>query len=150
VLLEEAAAEARGKHHGTVGAVALDMGGNLAAATSTGGIVNSHPGRVGDSCIIGAGCYANNETCAASCTGEGELIMTAVVAHKVAMLMDLKGYSIQQACDSVIHNIERPFLGDVGIISVDKNGNLGVAYQSERMHRASIDTNGTLTVKIYE
>jgi beta-aspartyl-peptidase (threonine type) len=150
VLLEEAAADARGNHHGTVGAVALDMAGNLAAATSTGGIVNSHPGRVGDSCIIGAGCYANNETCAVSCTGEGELIMTGVVAHKVAMLLELKGYTIQQACDSVIHNIEKPFLGDIGIISVDKEGNLGVSYQSGRMHRASIDTNGNLMVKVYE
>lgn len=150
ILLEEVTRESRGVHHGTVGAVALDKDGNLAAGTSTGGIVNSLPGRIGDSCIIGAGCYANNELCAVSCTGDGELIMTSVIAHKVAMLIELKQLSVQEACDYVIRNIDKPFPGDAGIISVDAKGNLGVAFTSQRMHRAWIDTNGQLSVGIYE
>jgi beta-aspartyl-peptidase (threonine type) len=150
-LLEAAAAaDPSKKHHGTVGAVALDLQGNLAAATSTGGIVNSLHGRIGDSCIIGAGCYANNEICAVSCTGDGELIMTSVIAHKVAMLMELKGLSIQEACNDVILNIDKPFPGDAGIISVDAAGNLGIAFNSQRMHRAWIDTDGQQTISIYD
>jgi len=148
-LLEADTADPAKKYTGTVGAVALDMEGNLAAATSTGGIVNSHHGRVGDSCIIGAGCYANNEICAVSCTGDGELIMTSVIAHKVAMLMDLKGMPIQDACNHVILNIEKPFPGDAGIISVDRNGDFGIAYTSQRMHRAWIGMDGKLNVGIY-
>jgi L-asparaginase / beta-aspartyl-peptidase len=149
-LLEEITRELPKKHTGTVGAVALDKFGNLAAATSTGGIVNSLHGRVGDSCIIGAGCYANNENVAVSCTGEGELIITGTVAHKIAMLVELKQYSIQAACDFVVRNLEKPFLGDLGVISVDRNGDLGIAFNSERMHRAWIDRNGNLEVKIYQ
>jgi len=149
-LLEAELADPAKKYFGTVGAVALDMDGNLAAATSTGGITNSLHGRVGDSCIIGAGCYANNEILAASCTGDGELIMTSVIAHKVAMLIELKGMPIQEACDYVLKNIDKPFPGDAGIISVDKDGNFGIAYNSQRMHRAWITNDGKLSVSIYD
>jgi beta-aspartyl-peptidase (threonine type) len=149
-LLEAELAHPSKKYYGTVGAVALDLQGNLAAATSTGGIVNSLHGRIGDSCIIGAGCYANNEICAVSCTGDGELIMTRVIAHKVAMLIDLKGLSVQDACNEVILNNDKPFPGDAGIIGVDAAGNLGVAFNSQRMHRAWINTDGQLTISIYD
>jgi L-asparaginase / beta-aspartyl-peptidase len=138
------------KHTGTVGCVAIDANGNLASATSTGGICNSHPGRIGDSCIIGSGCYAHNGQVAVSCTGEGELIMTGVIGHKVAMLMELRGMSVQQACEYVVKNVEKPFLGDLGIISVDSEGNVGLCYNSERMHRASVNTNGEVFVSVYD
>ncbi|MNJ86394.1 Isoaspartyl peptidase precursor [compost metagenome] len=135
--------------HGTVGCVALDSNGNMASATSTGGITNSLPGRVGDSCMIGAGCYANADG-ASSCTGDGELIITNVIAHKVAMLQELKGISVQEACDQVIRNAENPINGDVGIISVDKKGTIAFSFNCDRMHRASIDHTGHMVVDIYQ
>jgi beta-aspartyl-peptidase (threonine type) len=134
--------------HGTVGCVALDAHGHLASATSTGGISNSLPGRVGDSCMIGAGCYANSD-CASSCTGDGEVIITNVVAHKVALLTELKGLSLQEACDQVVRNVENPINGDIGIISVDKRGNIAFSFNCDRMHRASVDHTGRLIVDIY-
>ncbi len=135
--------------HGTVGCVALDSLGHMASATSTGGISNSLPGRVGDSCMIGAGCYANSH-CAVSCTGDGELIIINVIAHKVALLMELKGMSLQDACDHVIRNIDNPINGDVGMISVDANGNVGFSFNCDRMHRAGIDYTGKFTLDIYQ
>ncbi len=135
--------------HGTVGCVALDSRGHLASATSTGGLSNSLPGRVGDSCMIGAGCYANTH-CASSCTGDGELIIINVIAHKVAALLELKGMSLQEACDYVIRNLENPINGDVGMISVDVYGNVGFSFNCDRMHRASIDHTGELVVDIYQ
>lgn len=135
--------------HGTVGCVALDVNGHLAAATSTGGISNSMPGRVGDSCMIGAGCYANS-WCASSCTGDGEVIIKHVVAHKVAMLMELKGLTLQAACDQTVANADLPLEGDVGIISVTKSGDVAFSFNCDRMHRASIDQAGKLTVGIYD
>ena len=135
--------------HGTVGCVALDSLGRLASATSTGGISNSLPGRVGDSCMIGAGCYANSH-CASSCTGDGELIIINVIAHRVALLMELKGMPLQGACDHVIRNIENPINGDVGMISVDANGNVGFSFNCDRMHRAGIDHTGKLILDIYQ
>ncbi len=134
--------------HGTVGCVALDSMGRMAAATSTGGISNSLPGRVGDSCMIGAGCYANSN-CASSCTGDGEVIITNVVAHKVALLMELKGLSLQEACDFVINNKDQPIAGDVGIMSLNKQGEVVFSFNCDRMHRASIDRSGKLVVDIY-
>src|SRR5205823_3875688 len=89
--------------HGTVGAVALDENGNVAAATSTGGTENSLPGRIGDSCIIGAGCYANNTTCAVSSTGYGEVIISGVIAHSVSMCTEFMNKPLQEICDHVIH-----------------------------------------------
>lgn len=135
--------------HGTVGCVALDSNGHLAAATSTGGISNSLPGRVGDSCMIGAGCYANSN-CASSCTGDGEVIITNVVAHKVAALMELKGMTLQQACDFVINNEENPLVGEIGIVSVDASGEVAFSFNCDRMHRASVDHEGKLFVDIYQ
>jgi beta-aspartyl-peptidase (threonine type) len=122
--------------HGTVGAVALDAEGNVAAATSTGGIDYKMPGRVGDSCIIGAGCYADNATCAISCTGDGEHIIRNVVAHTVAMYMELKGCSLQEACDHVLHTRLKDTEADIGMVSVDRQGNFGITYNSDRMHHA--------------
>jgi len=134
--------------HGTVGCVALDSRGHMASATSTGGLSNSLPGRVGDSCMIGAGCYANS-TCASSCTGDGELIIINVIAHKVAMLQEMKSMPLQAACDFVIRNIENPINGEVGMISVNANGEIAFSFNCDRMHRAGIDHMGNLTLDIY-
>lgn len=135
--------------HGTVGCVALDSRGNMAAATSTGGLTNSLPGRVGDSCMIGAGCYANAR-CACSCTGDGELIIINVIAHRVSDLLELKEMPLQEACDQVIRNLDNPINGDVGMISVDMHGNVAFSFNCDRMHRASIDHTGELVVDIYQ
>lgn len=135
--------------HGTVGCVALDSQGHLAAGTSTGGITNSLPGRVGDSCMIGAGCYADSN-CASSCTGDGEVIITNVIAHKVALLMELKGMTLQAACDYTINNPDQPIIGDVGIVSANRYGEIAFSFNCDRMHRASIDRTGKLFVDIYQ
>lgn len=135
--------------HGTVGCVALDSRGNMAAATSTGGLTNSLPGRVGDSCMIGAGCYANAH-CACSCTGDGELIIINVIAHRVSDLLELKEMPLQEACDQVIRNLDNPINGDVGMISVDIHGNVAFSFNCDRMHRASMDHTGELVVDIYQ
>jgi beta-aspartyl-peptidase (threonine type) len=135
--------------HGTVGAVALDKDGNLAAATSSGGTTNSLAGRIGDSCIIGAGCYANNNTCAVSGTGDGEFLIRGVMAHYVSALIELKGMGLQQACDFVIHEKNKNIKGDIGVISVNKNGDIAIAYNSERMHRAWQSSDKEISVKIY-
>jgi len=140
--------EERSAGHGTVGCVALDSAGRLASATSTGGTSNSLPGRVGDSCMIGAGCFAD-DVCASSCTGDGEVIITNVVAHKVALLVELTEMSLQEACDFIVNNTERIIPGDVGVVSVDRNGNVAFSFNCDRMHRASIDESGELYVEIY-
>lgn len=136
------------KLHGTVGAVALDKKGNVASATSTGGTSNCLPGRIGDSCIIGAGCYANNHTCAVSGTGEGEFLIRGVVAHTISMLMELKNYPIQIACDHVIKKRTRE--GMIGVIAINAQGEIGISFNTEIMKRAwktSDDKN--IIVKIY-
>lgn len=138
------------RNKGTVGAVALDQAGNVAAATSTGGIPGKLTGRIGDSCIIGAGCYADNNTCAVSGTGDGELLITGVIAHSVAMVVELKGFSLQEACDYVVHNRNAEAGGDIGVISINRQGNIGIAFNSERMHRAWIDSSGNLQCQIYK
>ena len=135
--------------HGTVGAVALDYKGNVAAATSTGGTTNSLPGRIGDSCIIGAGCYANNKTCAVSGTGDGEFLITGVVAHSIAAAIEYTGCSLQAACDLVIHEKNQHVEGDMGVISVNQLGDIGISFNSERMHRAWISEDQALQVKVY-
>jgi len=137
------------KIYGTVGAVALDKKGNLAAATSTGGTSNCLPGRIGDSCVIGGGCYANNNTCAISGTGEGEILIVNAVAHTISMFMELKKYKIQKACDYVIHKRDRPERGNIGVIGIDPQGNIGVSFCSEIMKRAWVDTNGHMEALIY-
>lgn len=131
---------------GTVGAVALDQYGNLATATSTGGTCNCLPGRVGDSCIIGSGCYANNNSCAVSGTGQGEYLLRGVVAHTIAMMVEQK-MSLQEACDYVIHERNKN-TGEIGVISVDKAGNIGLSYNTECMKRAWIGLDKQLNIEI--
>ncbi|TAF33747.1 MAG: isoaspartyl peptidase/L-asparaginase [Cytophagales bacterium] len=138
------------KKMGTVGAVACDMFGHLAAATSTGGMTNKKYGRVGDTPIIGAGTYANNKTCAVSCTGHGEFFMKAVVAYDVSCLMEYKGLSLQEACDYVIKDKLVKIGGEGGLIAVDKNGNISMPYNSEGMYRACGKNEEPSQLFIYE
>lgn len=122
--------------HGTVGAVALDQDGNLAAATSTGGVLNKLPGRVGDSPIIGAGTYADNNTCAVSATGHGEYFIRFTVARSIAALMEYKNIPLEQAVNEVIHERLNKLGGTGGVIAVDKNGNFSIDHNTTGMFRA--------------
>ena len=135
---------------GTVGAVALDMSGNLAAATSTGGMTNKKYGRIGDTPVIGAGTYANNTTCAVSCTGHGELFIRSVVAYDISCLMSYKGLSLKQACDIVVMDKLVSIQGEGGLIAVDAAGNIEMPFNSEGMYRGSIDQNGKEFYGIYK
>ena len=138
------------KKMGTVGAVAIDIHGNLAAATSTGGMTNKTVGRVGDSPIIGAGCYANNKTCAISSTGHGEMFIRAVVAYDVSALMEYAGLSLQQACDKVVFEKLPALNGSGGIIAVDKEGNVYLPFNSEGMYRGYAYAGEKPIVSIYK
>ncbi|MBK6274197.1 MAG: isoaspartyl peptidase/L-asparaginase [Saprospirales bacterium] len=138
------------KKFGTVGAVALDIFGNLAAATSTGGMTNKKFGRVGDSPIIGAGTYANNATCAVSCTGSGEYFIRGVVAYDVSCLMEYKGLSLQAACDEVVQHRLKNMDGDGGLIAVDTQGNIVLSFNTEGMYRACRNNEGRHEVSIYK
>ena len=138
------------KKFGTVGAVALDTHGNLAAATSTGGMTNKKFGRVGDTPIIGAGTYANNNTCAVSCTGHGELFIRTVVAYDISCLVEYKGLSLQEACDIVVHDKLVKIGGEGGLIAIDALGNIALPFNSEGMYRAYKKSNGDHAVKIYK
>ncbi|MEI7189488.1 isoaspartyl peptidase/L-asparaginase family protein [Dickeya dianthicola] len=120
---------------GTVGAVALDAAGNLAAATSTGGMTNKRAGRVGDSPIIGAGCYANNRTVAVSCTGTGEVFMRTVAAYDVSALMEYGNLPLSQAADNVVMEKVLALGGSGGLIAVDRHGNIALPFNSEGMYR---------------
>ncbi|ADN00557.1 isoaspartyl peptidase/L-asparaginase family protein [Dickeya dadantii] len=120
---------------GTVGAVALDAAGNLAAATSTGGMTNKRAGRVGDSPIIGAGCYANNRTVAVSCTGTGEVFMRTVAAYDVSALMEYGNLPLSQAADNVVMEKVLALGGSGGLIAVDHQGNIALPFNSEGMYR---------------
>lgn len=135
---------------GTVGAVALDSFGNMAAATSTGGMTNKKFGRIGDSPIIGSGTYANNKTCAVSCTGSGEFFIRAVVAYDVSCLMEYKNMSLEDACNTVIKDRLLKIGGDGGLIAVDANGNICFSFNTEGMYRGSIINNGKLYTGIYK
>jgi beta-aspartyl-peptidase (threonine type) len=135
---------------GTVGAVALDMYGNIAAATSTGGMTNKKWGRVGDSPMIGAGTYANNETCAVSCTGSGEFFIRGVVAYDVSCLMEYKGLSLEEAAKEVIQNRILKIGGDGGLIAVDAKGNITMPFNTEGMYRAFKKSSGETGVAIYK
>jgi len=126
------------KKFGTVGAVALDKFGNIAAATSTGGMTNKRFGRIGDTPIIGAGTYANNNTCAVSCTGHGEFFIRSVVAYDISCLMEYKNLSLKQACELVVHNKLKNLGGEGGLIAMDAKGNIEMAFNSEGMYRASM------------
>lgn len=135
---------------GTVGAVALDADGNLAAATSTGGMTNKNYNRIGDTPIIGSGTYANNATCAVSCTGHGEYFIRAVVAYDISCLMEYKGYTLQQACDHVVMDKLLKFGGEGGLIAVDTAGNIALPFNSAGMYRGYHSNNKEAVVAIYQ
>jgi beta-aspartyl-peptidase (threonine type) len=135
---------------GTVGAVACDKYGNLAAATSTGGMTNKKFGRIGDSSIIGVGNYANNKTCAVSCTGSGEFFIRGVVAYDMACLMEHKGMSLHDAANEVIHKRILEIKGDGGLIAVDNRGNIAMPFNTEGMYRASKTSSGEEAIAIYK
>ena len=134
---------------GTVGAVALDRFGDLAAGTSTGGMTNKKYGRVGDAPIIGAGTYANNDSCAVSATGWGEYFIRLGVARDIAALMEYRAMPIQNAADLVIKQKLQKLGGDGGIIAMDKFGNMAISFNSEGMYRAYIGADGKPVVEIY-
>jgi len=140
----------RDKKMGTVGCVALDKHGNLAAATSTGGMTNKRYGRVGDVPIIGAGTYANNSTCAVSATGHGEYFIRYTVAHDISALMEYKGLSLAQAADEVIHKKLEEVDGRGGIISVDQWGNVHLSFNTSGMFRAFATSGGDRGVHIFK
>jgi isoaspartyl peptidase/L-asparaginase-like protein (Ntn-hydrolase superfamily) len=134
--------------HGTVGAVALDCNGNLAAATSTGGYTNKMAGRVGDSAVIGAGTYADNATCAVSCTGHGETFMRAVVAHDIAARMQYGGQSVQRAAMAALRTVERSGVTG-GVIAIDRRGAVAIAFNSAGMYRGYVSSGRRPSVAIY-
>jgi len=138
------------KTHGTVGAVALDKEGNLAAATSTGGTENKVPGRIGDSSIIGVGSYANNSTCAVSSTGDGEYLMQHVSAFHISALIEYKGLSLQEAAYHFMHEKLKHVDGDMGIIGIDPQGNIAMEFNSERMHRGWRTSSIPLGTNVYK
>src|SRR5437588_2307361 len=135
--------------HGTVGAVALDKNGNLAAATSTGGTTNKRPGRVGDTPVIGAGTYANNATCTVSATGDGEYFIRATAARDVAALMEYRGMSLQDAAQAVLDKVAK-LGGSGGLIAIDRQGNVTLPFNTSGMYRGYVDPNGKFVVEIYK
>lgn len=138
------------KKFGTVGAVALDKFGNLAAGTSTGGMTNKKPGRVGDSPIIGAGTYANNATCAISCTGHGEYFIRYAVAHDVSALMEYKALTLEQAANEVVMKKLVEAGGEGGLIGIDAKGNIAMPFNSKGMYRGFVKKGGKISVMIYK
>jgi L-asparaginase / beta-aspartyl-peptidase len=138
------------KKFGTVGAVALDKHGNLAAATSTGGMTNKMFNRIGDTPIIGAGTYAANATCAISCTGHGEFFIRAVVAYDVACLMEYKGLSLEDACHEVVNRKLVKLGGEGGLIALDGKGNISLVFNSEGMYRGSVKSGEKPLIAIYK
>jgi len=147
--LARQATVAESDKHGTVGAVALDCAGNLAAATSTGGRTNKLPGRVGDSPIIGAGTYANNATAAVSATGEGEYFMREVAAHTLSALMEFKGWSVEQAAEHVILERLRARGGNGGLIALDRKGNISMPFSTPGMYRGCMKVGGAPEIGIF-
>lgn len=135
-------------HHGTVGAVALDQDGNLAAATSTGGYTGKLPGRIGDSPLIGAGNYADNRACAVSGTGLGEAFIRAAVAYDVAARMRYRKETLGRAAAAALANVAR-LGGDGGLIAVDRRGNVAMPFNSEGMYRGAIDRRGKTTLEVF-
>lgn len=139
----------KGASFGTVGAAALDRQGNLAAGTSTGGRDAKMPGRVGDSPIIGAGTFADNETCAVSATGHGEYFIRWAVAYDISALMRYRGMSVQQAADEVINRKLKPLKGEGGVIALDAKGNFAMTFNTEGMYRGYIRADGVPHVWIF-
>ena len=127
----------------------MDINGNLAAGTSTGGMTNKKWGRIGDSPIIGAGTYANNKTCAVSCTGSGEYFMRSVVAYDISALMEYKDLSLKEAVYKVIHKKLPSIGGDGGLIAIDNKGNIVMDFNTPGMYRASINKDGEKNIAIY-
>jgi beta-aspartyl-peptidase (threonine type) len=138
------------KKYGTVGAAALDQYGNIAAGTSTGGMTNKKYGRVGDAPIIGAGTFADNESCAISATGHGEFFIRNVVAHDIAARMQYGGKSLQEAADEVVMDKLVKIEGSGGVIGLDRQGNITMTFNSEGMYRGYINEKGNPVVKIYK
>jgi beta-aspartyl-peptidase (threonine type) len=136
------------RHHGTVGAVALDRRGDLAAATSTGGYTGKLPGRVGDSPLIGAGTYADNSSCAVSGTGWGEAFIRIALAHEVSARMRHRGEDVVQASKAALKSLVR-IKGDGGLIALDRRGNIAMPFNSGGMLRACVHADGRRVVKIY-
>jgi beta-aspartyl-peptidase (threonine type) len=134
---------------GTVGAVALDRNGDLAAATSTGGLTNKRYGRIGDSPIIGAGTYANNSSCAVSATGSGEYFIRSVVAHDICALVQYRGWPLAKAAQEVVQRKLVAMGGDGGIIALDPAGNVAMEFNSEGMFRGVRTANGRREIAIY-
>ncbi len=137
------------KKFGTVGAVACDEEGNVAAATSTGGMTNKRYGRIGDSPMIGVGTYANNKTCAISCTGHGEIFIKAVAAYDVSCLMEYKNFTLQQACEEVVMKKLVAMHGDGGLIGIDSKGNAALVFNSAGMYRGFKNSDGEMLIAIY-
>jgi beta-aspartyl-peptidase (threonine type) len=135
--------------HGTVGAVAVDQEGCIAAATSTGGTPNCKEGRIGDSSMVGVGSYADNETCAVSGTGDGEYLIRGVICHSISQAMRYKKISLKQACKQVIHQDNKGVEGDMGVIAVDKKGNIAMEFNCDRLLRAWKEGNKPVSSRIY-
>ncbi|HEX4372343.1 MAG TPA: isoaspartyl peptidase/L-asparaginase [Puia sp.] len=138
------------KKFGTVGAVACDRKGNIAAATSTGGMTNKKYGRIGDSPIIGCGTYANNKTCGISCTGHGEMFIRTVAAYDVSCLMEYKNYSLEEAMNIVVNEKLMKIEGEGGMIGVDAQGNAAMIFNSAGMYRAMKSSEGKDEVALYK
>lgn len=134
---------------GTVGCVALDVHGNIAAGTSTGGLTNKRFGRIGDSPLIGSGTYADNSTCAVSCTGKGEDFIRLNVAHDIASLVRYAQLDIQTACDSVVMKKLKDIKGRGGCIAIDTQGNIAMPFTTSGMFRGSIDVKGVKNIALY-
>ncbi|MEJ2400351.1 MAG: isoaspartyl peptidase/L-asparaginase [Xanthomonadales bacterium] len=147
---EAATRRAHDRWLSTVGAVALDRAGNLAAATSTGGMTNKRWGRIGDAPIIGAGTYADNRSCAVSATGHGEYFIRATVARDICARVQFTGVALKRAADDVINGQLRAMGGDGGIIAIDRRGEITLTFNTPGMYRARIDTDGELFVGIYQ
>jgi len=142
-------AEEKGDKHGTVGAVALDQGGNLAAGTSTGGMTNKRFGRIGDSPIIGAGTYANNKTCAISATGHGEYFMRLMIAHDISAGLEYGNQSLKVSAQQVIQGKLTDIGGTGGVIGLDKSGHRVMEFNTVGMYRAWTDSNGDTGILFY-
>jgi beta-aspartyl-peptidase (threonine type) len=145
---EQARSDRKDQWFSTVGAVALDKRGDLAAGTSTGGTCNKRWGRVGDSPIIGAGTYADNNSCAVSATGHGEYFIRHVVAYNICSRVE-RGDPLSEAADTVVNGVLVKANGEGGVIAIDRHGNIATPFNSEGMYRASIDTSGEMTIGIY-
>jgi beta-aspartyl-peptidase (threonine type) len=146
---ETALEQINGRMHGTVGAVAVDQNGNLAAATSTGGTENAKEGRIGDSSMVGVGCYANNNTCAVSTTGDGEYLIRGVIAYDISCSVEYQNMPLDEACNFVVHKKNGDVKGDIGVIAVNKDAELTLCFKADRMHRGWAYDDGKIHTAIY-